>query len=128
MGSSNGLTRRSGSQRRSQRIVERVPVLVCGFLGYKLPFEEETETLVINAHGALVLLATRVIADQELVLKHQQTHEDQRCIVAYLGPEQGGKIQVGLKFTHPNPNFRLIASPPEDWNSSLPHAGTSDSK
>jgi hypothetical protein len=127
MDSTNRLTCPSASQRHSQRIVERVPVLVCGFLSYKLPFEEETETLVINAHGALVLLATRVIADQELVLKHRQTHEHQECIVAYLGPEQSGKRQIGLKFTAPNPSFWRNASAPEDWNPSLPRALIRDS-
>ena len=91
-----------------------MPVLVCGFLSYKLAFEEEAETLSINAHGGLVLLATRVLADLKLVLKHQQTHEEQECIVAYLGPAQEGKVQVGLKFTHPNPSFWRAASPRED--------------
>ena len=115
MDSTNGLTSPSASRRQSRRIVERVPVLVCGFLGYKLPFEEETETLVISAHGALVVLATRVIANQQLILRHRKTHEEQQCTVAYLGPAQEGEMQVGLKFTHPNASFWRMAFPSEDW-------------
>ncbi len=120
MNPTSGLTWQGPSQRCSQRILVRAPVSVCGFLGYKVPFDEETETLVVNAHGALVLLATAVTDSQKLVLKHLQTRKSQECIVAYLGPAQGGKGQVGLKFTDPNPNFWGLASPPEDWKPSHP--------
>lgn len=106
--------------RCSQRILARVPVLVRGSLSYKISFEEETEARVINAHGGLILLATRVTANQALVLKHRHTGEDQECIVAYLGAAQGDKLQVGLKFTYPNPSFWGVAFPPDDWNTKSP--------
>lgn len=114
MDPSDGLTWPTASQRCSRRIPARVPVLVRGSLSYKIAFEEETEARVINAHGGLVLLATRVTANQALILKHRHTGEDQECIVAYLGGAQGDKLQVGLKFTHPNPSFWGIALPPDD--------------
>ena len=89
-------------------------------LGYKLPFREETETLVISAHGALVPMATSVTPGQKIIVGHKQTQEQKECTVAYLGPVQGGKTLVGLEFTRPDAGFWRIAAPPEDWAPSNP--------
>jgi len=51
-------------------------------LAYKIRFQEETETLVISAHGALVLLGSRVALGQKLTLVHKLTQEEQECAVA----------------------------------------------
>jgi hypothetical protein len=45
---------------------------------------------------------------------HKQTWEEDECAVAYLGPGQAEKVQVGLKFSHHNPNFRRTCVSPED--------------
>src|SRR5579883_399290 len=47
-------------RRRSQRVLMQVPVRNKGADAQGKPFEEFTETLAINAHGALVLLEARV--------------------------------------------------------------------
>ena len=49
-----------GPRRRSQRVLMQVPVKLRGSDAQGASFEEETETLAINAHGALVLLQARV--------------------------------------------------------------------
>ncbi len=41
-------------KRRSQRLFLQVRVVVEGNLANKSPFSEETHTIVVNAHGALV--------------------------------------------------------------------------
>ena len=66
-------------KRRSQRLVLSVPVVAyrCQKLG--LPFSEGTRTLVVSAHGALISLTAKVAADQELVLKHALSGEEQEC-------------------------------------------------
>ena len=110
----------SPSGRRSQRILECVVVMVHGMLSYKIPFQEETETLVISAHGALVSMATIVTPRQKIIVRHKQTREEKECTVAYLGPVQGGKTLVGLEFTLPDAGFWRIAAPPEDWAPSNP--------
>jgi hypothetical protein len=104
------------SRRRSQRVIVSVPVTVSSESGGKdATFEEETQTLVVNAHGAMVALAAKVAKGQMLRLKNRATQQDLTCKVVYLGPATGGKIQVGIDFTSSSPDFWRIAFPPEDW-------------
>jgi len=78
-------------------------------------FQEETQTLVVNAHGAMIALAASVVKGQTLQVKNRVTQENQACMVVYLGPASGGKAQVGVDFTSDAPDFWRIAFPPEDW-------------
>src|SRR6266849_867504 len=45
----------AANRRRSQRVLMTVPVRVSGQISVGLPFEEETHTRAISAHGALIL-------------------------------------------------------------------------
>ncbi len=108
-------SRRESERRRSQRVFLSLPVLVRGAASGPPSFEEETRTLVVNAHGALVILANRVEVGEKLRLKNLKSGEEQPCEVAYLGPEVLGKIQVGVEFVEPAPHFWHITFPPEDW-------------
>ena len=87
-------------------------------------FEEFTETLAINAHGALVLLTSRVVSGAIVQMKHNKTEEEQECHVAFLGPVRGGKAEIGVEFTSPHPTFWRVAFPPEDWSPKNPEART----
>jgi hypothetical protein len=87
-------------------------------------FEEYTETLAINAHGALVLLAARVTSGSVVHMRHNKTEEEQECHVAFLGPVRGGKAEIGLEFISPRPTFWRVAFPPEDWSPRHPEART----
>jgi hypothetical protein len=77
-------------------------------------FQEDTQTLVVNAHGAMVALAAKVGKGQMLRLKNRVTQEEQVCKVVYLGPVSGGKAQVGVDFMSRTPDFWRIVFPPED--------------
>jgi hypothetical protein len=116
---SNGTPFPTGSgatRRRSQRVILTLAVTVRIVDGPKDTFfEEETHTLVVNVHGALVLLAGRVKKGQKLLLKNRATKEEQMCRVASFGPTSGGKTQVGIEFLKPSPDFWHISFPPEDW-------------
>src|SRR5712671_3221240 len=87
-------------------------------------FEENTQTLAINAHGALVLLNARLTSGAVVHMKHNKTEEEQECHVAFLGPVRGGKAEIGLEFTAPRPTFWRVAFPPEDWTPKSPEART----
>ena len=105
------------SRRRSQRVILSVPVTIKTEGGSpEASFEEETQTLVVNAHGSLVALAGKVEKGQTLQLINRVTREEQLCHVMYLGPSSGGKVQVGIEFKKPSPGFWRIAFPPEDWS------------
>ncbi len=115
---------RTGARRRSQRVLMQVPVRIRGKSAQGVDFEEFTETLAINAHGALILLTARLTSGAVVHMKHNKTEEEQECHVAFLGPVRGGKAEIGLEFTAPRPTFWRVAFPPEDWNPRSPEART----
>jgi PilZ domain-containing protein len=114
----------SGARRRSQRVLMQISVRVTGNDAEGKQFAEETDTLAINAHGALVLLTTRVTSGGKLQMRHQRTNEEQECHVVFLGPVRNGKCEVGLEFTESRPAFWRVAFPPEDWSPRHPEART----
>jgi hypothetical protein len=114
----------TGARRRSQRVLMQVGVRIRGKDALGKDFEEFTETLAINAHGALVLLTSRVVSGAVVQMKHNKTEEEQECHVAFLGPVRGGKAEIGVEFTSPHPTFWRVAFPPEDWSPKNPEART----
>ena len=112
----------AGARRRSQRVLMQVGIRVRGKDAQGKDFEEMTETLAINAHGALVLLSARVISGAVVLIKHNKTGEEQECHVAFLGPVRSGRADIGVEFSTPSPNFWRVAFPPEDWSPKNPEA------
>jgi len=100
----------------------QVPVRLYGLDSQGKPFDEETETLAINAHGALVLLQARLTSGGTLHLQHKRTTEAQECSVVFLGPVRGNKAEIGLEFSAPRPQFWRVAFPPEDWSAKNPES------
>jgi PilZ domain len=111
-----------GARRRSQRVLMQVGVRIRGTDSQGNPFEEETETLAINAHGALILVSARVTSGSKVQLQHKRTLEEQECHVVFLGPVRTGKSEIGLEFSEPRPAFWRVAFPPEDWSLKHPDA------
>jgi hypothetical protein len=91
-------------------------------------FREDTETLAINAHGALVLLHARITSGSLLKLLNNRTKDEQECHVVFLGPVRGEQAEIGLEFSSPRPQFWRVAFPPEDWTPRSPEARTAQSK
>ncbi len=106
-----------GNRRRSQRVLLQVRVRIgaVGSLGKNL--YESTETLTVNAHGALILLEARLIIGDKVQLQHNLTQEEQECVVMFVGPTRGIKQEIGLEFTSPRQGFWRVAFPPDDWTS-----------
>jgi hypothetical protein len=102
-------------RRRSMRVLLTVSVTVNGKTADGKAFEEETKTLVVNAHGALILLSRAVAQGQVLTITHKGTKQKLACRAAYLGPAQSGRTQVGVEFTEPSLSFWQVNFPPEDW-------------
>lgn len=102
-------------RRRSMRVLLSVPIHVSGKTTENKDFEEETRTLVVNAHGALISLAAKVAAGQTITVANRATQSTLECRVAYLGNSQGGKLQMGIEFVNPSPRFWQIDFPPDDW-------------
>src|ERR1700722_16803523 len=99
--------------RRSQRVVLGIPIMVSDGSGAG-SFAEETTTLVVNAHGALIALAATISEGQILHLTNLAHSAKQNCRVVWVAPQEEGKAHVGVEFTEPAPHFWHIAFPPQD--------------
>ena len=114
----------AGARRRSQRVLMQVSVRIRGIDTQGKLFDEQADTLAINAHGALILLQARVTSGSLLTLRNNITKEEQECSVVFLGPVRGNKAEIGLEFSARRPQFWRIAFPPEDWSPKNPEART----
>ena len=112
----------AANRRRSQRVLMTVPVRVSGKSAAEGPFEEETHTRAISAHGALILVSTPVWRGLRLNLSNVQTKAALECVVAHIDKRPSHRTQVGVEFTLPNPMFWHVAFPPKDWTPRHPDA------
>ena len=102
-------------QRRSERVLLDVPVIVCGESIDQLAFEEETFTVTVNAHGALLMLASPVGLGQHVRLINQSSHEERDARVSFRGADHAGLSQVAVEFAKPCPGFWPVNPTPSSW-------------
>ena len=110
------------SQRRSQRVLLAVRVLVKGHRSDGHAFKEETQTVVVNAHGCLALLLELVDVGQSLTMLNLKSGEQVPCRVTDVGPVHEGKQEVGIEFLEPSARFWRVTFLPEDWSPHSPEA------
>lgn len=106
-------------KRRSQRVRARIPIVV-RVQDSKHGKPEQTQTMIVNAHGALIILSTPVSANQFIIVENPKTKQELLCRVAKLGPTFMGKTQVAVEFIKPSPDFWGMDSPPQDWGAGSP--------
>ncbi len=112
----------AANRRRSQRVLMKIPVSVLVQPPGAEPSEEETYTLAVSAHGALLAFSVPVYRGQRLTLSNPQTKAKLECVVAHIDKFQDQEIHVGVEFLLPNPTFWHVAFPPKDWTPSHPDA------
>ena len=66
---------------------------------------ETTHTVIVNEHGALLLLAASVKVDQILRIENPNLGEELLCRVTSLGPSFMGKTQVAVELIMPTAGF-----------------------
>jgi hypothetical protein len=112
------------AQRRSRRLYIRIRVRLNWQLEKQNLISEETETVVVNAHGALLRLDSVPPLGQKVTLQNIPVHQTQEALVVFVGkaPAKDGKTSVGLEFTKPNASFWHVCFPPADWSQSHPDA------
>jgi hypothetical protein len=106
-------------RRRSRRIRARVRIIVRIQSRDKEPLAEETDALVVNAHGGLIILAADVKKDQFVTIANAKTGQELLARVTNVGVRFMGKAQVGIEFIRSSPEFWAIPHP-KDWDAS-PH-------
>jgi hypothetical protein len=109
-------------QRRSQRILLSVPILVSGQHPNGSSFSERTKTLVVNAHGALIQLRTPVLTGEGIRIKNLATNEELACTVVDINHGSTEIPEIGIAFAKPSPSFWRVSFPPEDWTPRSPDA------
>ena len=92
-------------KRRSQRIELTVPVVVHRPPKEGPQFSERAQTLVVNAHGALMSLAERVTPEQKLLMQNIDSGEQKECRVVYIEKVPMGPTKVAVEFTRPHRAF-----------------------
>jgi hypothetical protein len=110
------------NQRRSQRVMLAVKILVGGDRLGGQRFSEEAETSVVNVHGALIFLAEKVTLGQSLSIRNIKSSEELQAEVVDVGAFIDSKFEVGIEFLEPSPRFWRVAFPPEDWSPRSPEA------
>jgi hypothetical protein len=103
--------------RRSSRVFMRLKVVLAGKDRNRKRFREACETIVINAHGALLVLTHSLDDDAQLVVTNPFTQEEQECRVVYLGDDSGDGQRVGIEFLTPAPHFWGMEFSQPDWSS-----------
>ena len=103
--------------RRSERLAAGVVLVVRGESAERQPFQEETFTTSVSAHGALVVLSTKVALGQTIFLKNPRTQDEMEGRVARFGPFYGYQLQIGVDFAQPSLTFWPIVSPSNRWKS-----------
>src|SRR5712664_3809805 len=112
----------NNAPRRSQRVIVKVSVMILAEGADNKPVSEETRTVTVNAHGAMILLGLKVSIGEWLTLRNSRTGEEVACRVVYVSPHESEKRQVGVDFMEPCPRFWRISFPPPDWTSRSPEA------
>jgi hypothetical protein len=111
-------------QRRSRRLYIHIRVRLEWQPENQPLISEQAETIVVNAHGALVRLDLVPPFGQKVTLQNSPANETQEAIVVFVGKTaaKDGKFSVGVEFTKPNASFWRVSFPPQDWSRSHPDA------
>ena len=95
----------STTPRRSGRVFHRIRVQAQGRSHDRKKFKETCETVVVNAHGGLLVMKHEVDNGEMLVLTNPLTQEEQECRVVYIGDVAEKGQRVGIEFLTPAPRF-----------------------
>jgi hypothetical protein len=109
------------TNRRSQRVFHRMKLQALGRSQVGKKFREVCETLVVNAHGGLLILRNEVNNDEMLVLVNPETQEELECRIVFTGESGSKGIRVGVEFLTPAPHFWGI-----DFDAPRQHPGPED--
>lgn len=97
--------------RRSKRLGLSFPVSVRGQNALGEAFQESTEVVSVNAHGALLVLAANVQKGQTIRVENKRTRKEEECRVAFVGSAYQGKARVGIEFVNGPADFWGIYFP-----------------
>ena len=83
----------------------RVTEVVRGITPHTEPFEEETTTMIVFAHGGVLRMSTNVGSGQMLVITNIKTGQDAICRVVKVRSYTNVASYVEVEFTHALPGY-----------------------
>ena len=98
-------TTEHATPRRSSRVFHKMRVQAEGKAHNGKKFKEVCQTVVVNAHGGLLMLKHEVNNGEMLVISNPETQEEQECRIVYLGEPSDRGQRVGVEFLTPAPHF-----------------------
>ena len=98
--------------RRSGRISKQVPILLIGSDSDGRVFSEVTKTVVLSFHGAGIVSANKLIAEQELHIRSMVTNREAAVRVVGEIAEDQGVHTYGVAFLDESLDFWQLAFPP----------------
>ena len=101
--------------RRSKRVLLRLAIQVRWTPPGDTTITEDTTTLVVNAHGALISLAMKVKPGVRIFVRSRSVVEHKECRVVRVQEKHEGKSEVGVEFLRPDAKFWGLEFPPDDW-------------
>jgi hypothetical protein len=104
-------------RRRSERLFLHVSLIVRGESAKRKVFLEPTFTISVSAHGALVVMSTKVALGQAIFLKNLGAQKEMEGRVTRFGSHYGNQAQVGINFMRPTLTFWPAVFPPKSWKS-----------
>jgi hypothetical protein len=87
----------------------------------RVPAQEVTQTVTVNAHGGLFKLKMEVLVGQPMILVNLQTNQEQRCRVVRVEQLPAAEFGVAFEFASPAPEFWSLKVPPASWNAVRSH-------
>jgi hypothetical protein len=94
----------------------QIPVVVQARTRDGKEVREETQTVVVNAHGGLLRLRMEIKTGQPIVLINEKSKMQQGCRVVRVETSEAGYSAVAFEFDQPAPQFWPIVFPPADWS------------
>lgn len=78
-------------------------------------FRENSQTIVVSAHGALLYLHETVEMGAQVMLINPATEEEQECRIVFIGDISDKGQRIGVEFLSPAPHFWGVDFAPSDW-------------
>jgi hypothetical protein len=93
----------------------QIPVKVLAQTPDRVQVQEDTHTLVVNAHGGLMKLKMDLLPGQPIILVNPQTGIEENCHVVRIDQPSPDYFAVAFEFERPSPKFWPVVFPPKDW-------------
>lgn len=103
----------AANRRKSQRVVVNLPVRVIAKNSAGTEISEDTTTVSVSPHGALLELEMKVRKGQKVVLQNPDTGDALECSIDYLGGSHDGRREIGVSFLLHNRTLWQISFPVE---------------